>query len=327
MYPANYSAKDTAITQRPPSSALLCIDAADRYSNYTDRADDISAPFNSAYDFTITRSASIMNGFFTRIGVSEVVFPWTIPNINARTNSIVFGYTIAPAPTVRVDIDLDDGFYTPAQLAARIQVLVRAVNPALNAFTITYGIQTVDVAASVNRPIFEYKSNNPAVQVYFEAQPDNSFYNENRIQLFDLMGFSSLNELPELEAIGYDTYCQYTRYIDIVCSQLTNSQALKDTMTQKTARDVICRIYIGDAAGVQSTVSPSSATFCPPGCAPTTIYKNFSVPKYIQWIPNQPVPGYLRFEVYDQDGFSLKELESLFARQNDWSMTLLVSEN
>jgi hypothetical protein len=100
-------------------------------------------------------------------------------------------------------------------------------------------------------------------------------------------------------------------------------------MSQPNARDVLARVYLGDAQGVQSTVLPSSSTFCPPGCMPTTIYKNYSQPKQIQWIPNQPVPGYLQFDVYDDNGQPLADTMPSYALGNgaNWSMTILVSEN
>ena len=60
-------------------------------------------------------------------------------------------------------------------------------------------------------------------------------------QLFDVLGFSTENTGYYLNGMGGPTLCQSIRYIDIVCSQLTNNQALKDTMSQEIARDVLCR--------------------------------------------------------------------------------------
>jgi hypothetical protein len=224
---------------------------------------------------------------------------------------------------------LDIGFYTPALLAARLQTLVRAADATLAAFTMTYGVKTIATAINVNQPIFEYKSNSATTVAFHPIDPgvSASSADNRRKQLFDLLGFNGNNEILSIEFGGISTYCQATRYIDIVCSALTNNQALKDSMTQTIARDTICRVYVGDAQGVQSTVLPSSATFCPPGCAPTTIYKNFSVPKFIQWMPNQPVPGSLKFEVYDDAGFLLEDMAATEAESGDWSLTLLVSEN
>jgi len=327
MYPPNYSAKDPAITQRPPASALLCVDAFDRYKSYDDARD--TTVLSSPYNFTISKNQSILNGFFTRVGVSEVVFPWVVPNVNATTQDIELEFDAGAGPAFTT-LTLDIGFYTPALLAARLQTLVRAADASLAGFTMTYGVKTIGTAVSVNQPIFEYKTNNPAAEVAFHPVDPGvsaSSADNRRKQLFDLLGFNANNEALSLEFGGISTFCQATRYIDIICSALTNNQALKDSMTQTIARDTICRIYVGDAQGVQSTVLPSSATFCPPGCAPTTIYINFSVPKFIQWMPNQPVPGSLKFEVYDDAGFLLEDMAATEAESGDWSLTLLVSEN
>ena len=327
-----YSARDTAITQRPTSTAILAIDSEDRFRDYDDARDvGVLATLNrSPYDFSINKNQSLMNGFFTRVGVTEVVFPWMIPNINNFTRQIRVGYDIG-AGVVFTTISLDVGFYTPSQIAAALQAQIRALAPApgdLGGFVMTYGVATSGLSAPTQRPIFEYGIPVVGASIAFFPMPG---VPPTRKQLFDILGFTSDQNLYLASGSGVDTYWQYTRYIDIVCTQLTANQALKDTMSQIVARDVLCRVYVGDAQGVQSTVLPSSSTFCPPGCMPTTIYKDFAQPKQIQWIPNQPVPGYLKFEVYDDAGFILTDsvptLGGSFGNGANWSMTLLVSEN
>jgi hypothetical protein len=101
---------------------------------------------------------------------------------------------------------------------------------------------------------------------------------------------------------------------------------------------MLARVYLGDG-NIPGNVNVSSVipalTFCPPGCAPFTIYKNYTMPKQIQWIPNQPIPGYLVFQLFDDSGAPLTEIldtpvpgfnndQSAYL---DWSMTMLVSEN
>lgn len=345
-----YSARDTAITQRPTSTAILAIDSEDRFATYDDnRLAGLGSRNESPYNFTISRSESLMNGFFTRLGVTEVVFPWVIPNINRRSNSIVVGYRIGAGPTAINTLTLDEGFMTPSQIASTIQTIIRSYAPQLAAFTMTYGIQTTG-AFPQNLPVFEYKTNDATVEINFA--PISPFvypYDYARSkQLFDVLGFSTENTSMKVNGMGGPTYCQSIRYIDIVCSQLTYNQPLKDTMSQEIARDVLCRIYVAGGPGEQSTVLPSSSTFCPPGCAPTTIYRDFAQPKQIAWIPNQPVPGYLRFEVFDDMGVSLTVFdnfpypassffpgpppppppEKLYGfNKTNWSMTLLVTEN
>jgi hypothetical protein len=216
-------------------------------------------------------------------------------------------------------------------------VKIRALAPGvgdLGSFTMTYGSFTsFGSAPATQKPIFEYFTNTAATISFFPLFSTVTIagtpvtYTNQRKQLFDLLGFTVANLAPTDSNEGTNTYCQTTRYIDIVCTQLTANQALKDTMTQVVARDVLCRVYVGDAQGVQSTTLPSSSTFCPPGCMPTTIYRNFAQPKQVQWIPGQPIPGFLKFEVFDDAGFSLTDYDNGFGNGANWSMTMLITEN
>jgi hypothetical protein len=181
---------------------------------------------------------------------------------------------------------------------------------------------------------------NSPVNAPFEAYP----YPNTTKQLFDVLGFTVLNSNPADGGNGGYTLAQSIRYVDIVSPQLTYNQALKDTMSQAVTRDVLCRLYINSAPTAQSTVLPWDPTlnagagatnplFVPPGCAPTVLYLDFPNPKQIQWIPNQGIPGYLQFQVYDDNGSLLDEnlgiLSSItnFGASLDWSMSMLVSEN
>lgn len=322
-----------AVTQRPASTALLTIDSADRYSSY----DQAQALPTTPYNFAISKAESLMPGFMTRIGISEVCFPWTIPNINDKTCEIEVDYKLGAAAPVTVSLVLPVGFYTPHMLAAELQDQISSVVPG---FTMTYGSfsQVIEGTTYVSdQPIFQYNTNNVANLIAFAPLPYNTAvypYPNTTIQLFDLLGFSLVNTITLVDVgIGEYTLCVPFRYIDIVCNQLTNSQAQKDQTSQAIARDMLARIYIGGAPGVTSTVRCSDVTFCPPGCAPTFVYRNFSTPKQIQWIPNQNIPGFLQFQIYDDQGDLLDNAivnqggdDPLFDA-TDWSMTMLVTEN
>jgi len=331
-----YAAKDAAITQRPTSTALLAIDSEDRYKTYPDQRafSDFGGVNRSPYNFTINKTESIMNGFFTRVALTEVCFPWVVPNINQKTNKITVTYT-AGGPIAIYQLTLPIGFYTPAALAAAIQTAVRAITPGLNLFTMTYGTN--------NLPVFTYATNNastiafapldPYVQPLVPAPPGASPYyviSKTTKQLFDILGFSASNTFPITGPItGGLTFAQATRYIDIVCTQLTNNQPLKDTMSQEIVRTALCRLYLGDG-NLPANVAVSSSTFCPPGCAPFTIYRDYTSPKQIAWKPDQPVGGFLQFQVYDDNGDLLEEADTFSTdgfNHCDWSITLLVSEN
>lgn len=328
-----YSASEPALTQRPASTALLVIDSEDRFPDYTaSRAIPRTVPvgLNTPYNFTITRNQSILNGFLTRLAVTEINFPWAVPNINLKTRSILYSYQPNGAPDVSGTITLATGFYTPSQLAASFQAAVIAQAGAA-AFTMAYGD---DNTSNGSEPSFSYNAGGPGETpntIAFFPMPNNTAaypYPSQTKQLFDLLGFNTTfnSELAPFAITNRYTFCQAIRYVDIVCPQLTYNQALKDTMSQNVARDSLCRIYLGDA-NIPGNVDLASTAFCPPGCQPFTIYRNFATPKQIQWLGNQPVPGKLEFQVYDDTGALLTESIGLDGLVMDWSMTLLVTEN
>jgi hypothetical protein len=319
-----------AVTERSPSYAILGIDSEDRFRNYDDAAGSGISTYNaSPYDFQITKNESMMNGFFTRLAVTEVNFPWMIGNITAVTSVITGQFQNGANPVVDFDIDISDniGFLRPSQIAALIEARVQAIDPALAGFTMTYGVVP---GATCTYPYFAYDTNSAGVSIAFLPvdYSDQFPYPNTTQQLFNLLGFDYQNTSLNESATGRVTYCQSIRYVDIVCSQLTYNQALKDTMSQPVARDTLCRLYLGDGPYTgTSTLEPSDPAFCPPGCAPFTIYRQFSNPKFIRWLPNQPVQGNLQFQVYDDNGALLSESDSVEGYGQNWSMTLLVSED
>jgi hypothetical protein len=333
------NSRQVAQTIRVPSTALLTIDSEDRYTNYLDARVGAISPYN----FNIAKNESLMPGFMTRIGVSEVVFPWVVPNINKKTDSIQYTYSIGGGAAVLGVVTLLQGFYRPQEIATAMTAEFAGI--AGLGFAMSYG----DDVISNGQPCFFYSVSagntfafrpmayNSAAQVGPPAIPAYPYPSITK-QLFDLLGFTTYNTSLRLSAEGTYTYCQAIRYVDIVCNQLTNSQAQKDQTSQTVARDMLCRIYVGGAPGVSSTTFAGDvasatvpATFCPPGCAPTTIYRNFTEAKQIQWIPNQNIPGFLQFTVYDDAGAPLDEsleigIPGAVGTYSDWSMTLLVSE-
>ena len=329
------NARQMAQTIRQPSTALLTIDSEDRYKDYTQARANQTSPYN----FTITKNESLMPGFMTRIGISEVVFPWTIPNINLKTDQIIVALVSGGVTPHQTTIVLPNGFFRPSQIAAAIQTEVQAFLTGLG-----YG-DTVEFAyGDTGVPAFNYTLNSTvnATTLSFAPVPYNSStypYPSTTKQLYDLLGFSGLSQIAggvyPNTVFGSYTLCQAIRYVDIVCNQLTNSQAQKDQTSQTIARDMLCRIYVTGAGDSQSTIDPSNNAFCPPGCAPTVIYRNFTMPKQIQWIPNQNIPGFLQFQVYDDTGLLLDESVVNGTEGEaqtgypftDFSITMLVSEN
>jgi len=355
-------------TIRPSSTALLTIDSEDRFTDFEKKRAARPGSYNySPYNFNITKNQAIMNGFFTRLAVTEIVFPWAIPNINIRTASIRIFWKIGAADTQSYLLTPDSefqegtlvgepylpiGFYTPAQLAARLQLALEEIT-GFSALTVKYGYDEITYSSAIkanpsNLPIFAVytgDSTTPHLISFLPLDANTSEYPypSSTRQLFDLLGFDSTAELLSDIIIGNPTYCQAIKYVDIVCPTLVYNQALKDTSSAQHSEDSLCRIYLANADNstnqllTSSDISGSGSQFCPPGCAPTTLYRQFNVPKYINWIPNQPVSGQLVFRVLDDQGQVLDP--QLLVDVNvtsstrypslplDWQMTMLVSEN
>lgn len=332
---ATYKATET-VTTRPSSTSLLTIDSEDRYDgNYRNSRGGRfgNDPNITPYDFTINKQESLMNGFFTRIAVTEVVMNWTIPNINKKSNQMDVKYTDSLGNVLLATITVPVGFYTPKQLAAIIQGLVRTgTGGNLLNFVMTYGAN--------NLPTFTYTSGASVSPsgVALQPLPYNSTtypYPNTTKQLFDVLGFTNGNAALTLGTIGGITsYAQWCRYVDIVSPQMTYNQPLKDNSTQPVSRDALCRVYLDQVSGSfnANKVAPNEDAFVPTGTQPFVIYHDYAHPKQINWTPNQPV-GQLTFQVYDDTGALLSEVVSAssftgaIATGGDWSMTLQVSEN
>ena len=331
------NARQATMPVRPPSTSLLCVDSEDRNQTYA-----IARTINSnPYSYTINKSESLMNGFFTRLGVTEIVFPWTISNINPKTSEMSVTVQVGGGALVTRTVALNPSFMRPSEIATNLQAAIRALyadTPSMAGFTMVYGALPVTGGGNVsNIPAFEYNTNAAGTLIAFQSLAYNSAiypFPPNTKQLYDILGFiDGYSTVLRQDGTGSITYATPIRYVDIVCSQLTYNQALKDSMSQQVVHDTLCRVYINQPGTTQSTVSCSDANFCPPGCAPTTIYRDFASPKLIQWLPNQPVPGYLKVSVLDDTGAPLEESDPFYLgdgvshNKTDWSMTLQVTEN
>ncbi len=309
-------------TIRQPSTALLTIDSDDRFPSYTAKRASVPGSYNwSPYSFQISKGSSLMNGFITRMGVSEINFPWGIPNINPKTNKIEVGTSNLPAgPFAYTVVTVPFGFYTPTAFATAFQAIVRALGGNYTTYVFTYNQLTGQ---------FNYNSGSATVYTILSPLPYNFGtiypYNNNTRQLFDMLGMSNTNATVGTaltNASGGVSFLQAIHYVDIVCSQLTYNQALKDGTSQPIGRDALCRLYVANGEmDVATTATPIY-----PGNIPTTLYRDYTTPKQIQWTPNQPVTSGLVFEVYDDQGDPLQQSMPTGVLPNDWNITLLVSE-
>jgi hypothetical protein len=268
----------------------------------------------------------LLTGAFTRLGVSEVVMPWC-PNINAKTSQISVHYidnaSVAHSQTIDLaNLGLIGSYVRPHDLAGYMQTAINTIAD-LSGTVFRYGVNNI--------PNFSYSASGAAnaSSIWFEPIPYNTPtypYPSEVKQLFDLLGFTTtINSSPgNSTATGINTDCQSIRYVDIIAPDLTKYQGLFDGSSQRSAKDSLCRVFL---TGAPNQLPPSDADYAPAGTVPTVVYRNFTNPKQIQWIGKQNITASMIFQVVGDDGLIFSS-NSVFSTQgNNWSMTLLVSEN
>jgi hypothetical protein len=114
-----------AVTTRQPATANLMVDSADR----------TSSQFGLANNFQIAKPNALINGFFNRIGLTELTLEWFTPNISSALNNNKLTIDISGANadtgTGSLPANLPDGFYTVAEVLDR---LVASLTVAANLF-------------------------------------------------------------------------------------------------------------------------------------------------------------------------------------------------
>lgn len=321
--------EDQGITVRSPSTSLLLVDSKDRYRDFVAASTGTTSP----YKFSIYKAQSILNGFFHRIALTEIVFPFALSNITDENQSIQVTYQVysnpgpVPGPVLTQTITpfTNKDFKTPVQIASALQTALQAI-AGLNTSTVGYNNGYFVIFPNNNAPATDF------VRISFQRDPA---LPPTAYQLFDFLNMNLDNTiLEQTQETGY-TRCRWTEYVDIVCSQLTYNQDVKDASTSYVSQDVLARIYLEDEddkiipvydSVAQSVIMPVDIEV--PGTYPTVIYRKFPVPKMIQWNNEQPI-GNLQFEVYDDKGRILSFHNILIDdyKAPNWRMTLQVSEN
>lgn len=278
---------ERSTTIRQPSTANLQLDSFDR---------NVINP--TPWNFQINRGNSILNGFFTRIGTTEVVLEWNLANIQpALDNStldISFNNTVYTVP-------FSTGFYDVALVLDEIVDYMNTITS-----TTDWSVKTVGgvIGLDVSGGVFRVLPGNLQQQLALGLVTT---------------GFKPINR-PDLRP---------WRYLDFISSQLTYNQELKDSSTCPIVRDVLCRWYMAwdNPPDIDKYGFPILM-----GYTPFTARRIFNPPKQIKWDENQPI-GQLSFEVYGQSEFYptgklLSEIytTALSNTHTNWLMTLQVSE-
>ena len=271
-------------TIRNPSTANLLIDSVDRPNN------------QQSADFTINKKYSILNGFFSRMAVSEVVLDWCVDNVSAATDNNVF--------TIRIDgtnfsVIVPDDTYTIADILNKLVSLLNALGgPTFSIIPPGGAGGYVGSASLASTAIFSIIETNLSRELNFTVDTD---------------GLVFIVNCPVL--------LPYT-YIDFISNDITYNQALKDATTNDFEQNVLYRWYFA-----WDGPAPADAYGYPiyQGYQRFITRRTLPFPKQVRWEANMPV-GQLSFQVYSSQGTILLPSQTQNGEM-EWKMTLLVSED
>jgi hypothetical protein len=311
--------EEDTITMRNPQSALLLIDSQDRYKINKDGVYEAEQELNPN---NIYINHQKLNGFgeIKRAGVTDVYFPWRTPNINIKNNTFGLSLEVSAGVYNTYFITVPEGFYKPSELARAMQSIMNGAT-GFQLFPVTApptylsggGDWTVTTSPSTNA----FTIANPTIAF---SEPSNAYNQTVQSTIDQVINFTP----PTLDVDNVNTFTggipsmAYTQYIDFVSDNLTKHQRLKDNLTQFNYTNIIYRLYLSSGA-FQAPLTDDTYF----GSRPADIYRQVSVPKFMQWNKNEMISA-IDIKLYDDAG------ELLYIPQENWDanylLTMLLSE-
>lgn len=302
-YPTDAQAVKT-IVARTPAIQLLTLNSRDRFQTSTPGV-SVDQPYNK---FRLQRPQNIMNAFATRIGVSEVRFPYYIPNVNANNNQVwIFAYNNGGTLSL-YQLTVNPGFYSGLTLANALNSIILG-NATFGSYVVLQGFNLPFSPLALPSFIF----NTPTSQMIYDPTTNPLFpsqltgtnplgglvteeqYN-NQPTLTGLMGFAfqqviGVGNIGSVPFVSRITTMTYTDYIDIVSDKFNQYASTRDGSSDGGFnRSLICRLYLSDEAGAGLDLT-----------APFTIYRQFKNPKMVEWDKMASI-DWLDIAVYDEYG-------------------------
>jgi len=322
-----YNQDEKVAIDRSPSDALLLINSADRSSSTSATGQPLAVPLTQPYNnFRLQKPQNMVQGGFTRLKLTEVNFPYAIPNVNDYTNSFwVLVQPVPGGPLIGAEITVPNNFYYGSTLAFVTQGKMNLTAALSTSIGVTWNIDYVpnDSVAAYNGGF--------NINAYFTATPDTgvpfALYPGSpadigtkpipKKSLLTVMGFNPLtnwNYMTSLTTSKFSLYApmSYTSFVDVVSKKLTYFQKVADGTTNVNGQsEVICRIYIADEISLSPQISilytggsPDRGqyqTTLPVGSAPYLIHRQFMCPKSFRWNENTAI-DWFDIALYDDVG-------------------------
>lgn len=328
--------ENPGVPMRQPSVAILTVDTADRqrYDATGFRTDN--SPVNSLY---INKQQPTLQGYFTRIALTELNMKWAIPNVNGynKTFTVFVEAIYTGGYEGEITCTVPEGFYTPTTLATALAIALNTtaqaapynILPADFLWNVRYN--PVEQGGNTNSFVVENIAAAPLQSNPFTIIPKNI---GSRDDLLNMMGFSGLVEGVSPQFYGSFASMLYTPYFDVVSNQLTKKQQVRDNSTSFiTGQNLLARIYIAPDS-IQPVPTAETNIL---GCRPFTLYREFIIPKQIYWdtkeflnvidLTLQDYKGNVLYETLsDKSSASPTSATYVGSGSVNWQLTLQVSE-
>lgn len=328
-----YAGDDAGKTSRPPSDAFLVLDSADRSSSSAAPGSVGFIPSTQPYNnFRLQKPENLVQGGFTRLQLTEVRFPYAIPNVTPVNNSfwvVVRGAAADVKALISIDWAAEQSL--PGNLiavAVEGELQTSAVGTALGVtWTVKYipaengqpggfdiNFTTITAAQAFALYPVEPILNYPAAPTLSSSPRVKS--------LLDVMGYLAMSNweyLTNLTLLGVGNTADkislyapltYTNYIDVVSDKLTYYANVKDGSTKvSSTSNIICRLYIADESSATPLVGQywngtdaiNYVASPPAGSYPFLMHRQFVQPKQFLWNKNTAV-DYVDIKLYDDFG-------------------------
>lgn len=291
---------------RYPATANLMVDSADR--NF-----DV---WPTPYNFAIQKNQPLINGFFSRIGATEVVLDWCEYNIPTSWNGIDnlnkfqidLSGTGGNTHSGVTYFDIPPGVYT---IGDCMDAMVGAINDASGDTGVSATVSKTKYPGWVSIVLSGGVGN--FVNAY--DVPDNLYLGVR-------LGISTFDGVPSDAFIFDCPDLRLTRYLDIVCENLTQVQDVQDATTSTTDRNVVVRWYMDE-----DVPEPIDQYGFPILMGYDQFHRRrlYNPPKQIKWEQNLQV-GNLAFSCYDDKGRLMTPTQQGGDTTSEVSLTLQLSE-
>ncbi len=297
-----------ATTIRQPAYAEVCIDSTDRYKDGYPAGSDLTT---TSSNWQTNLSHYALQGYFTRLALTQVQFQWNLPTIIAGYNDT---FTVLDAAAGALNLVLSAGYYTPASLAAQVQTKLQAAaagsgytcifDPAIKGLVIEAATSTFTIAVA---PL--------------------SSRNKRCLQTLGFLVVGLKNPAPPPNwlniAFGAAPTCLPTRYINVHSSYLAKFQDVKDATTSQAIvyNDILCRIF-PVPGNYRIDITEDNA----PGSSPFVVNLDYSTAKQVIWNPAEAV-GNFDIQLRDEYGDIIPYDTQFGTFGCEYVMTLLASEN